>query len=64
MYGQQSPYTCSRCNKCDCVFPLQTFLPYKPPHCFQEFMQGTHPLKTVGGQGKERMGKLAIIGSY
>ena len=46
------------------VFPLQTCLPYKPPHCFQEFMQGTHPLKPVGGQEKERIGKLAIIGSY
>ena len=46
------------------VFPLKMCLPYKPPRCFQEFMQGTHPLKPVGGQEKERIGKLAIIGSY
>ena len=46
------------------VFPLKMCLPYKPPRCFQEFMQGAHPLKPVGGQEKEKIGKLAIIGSY
>ena len=40
------------------VFPLKMCLPYKPPRCFQEFMQGTHPLKPVGGQEKERIGRI------
>lgn len=56
--------SCSKGHKPDFIFSLETCLPHKPPLRSQEFMQGTHTLKPVGGQGKERMGKLAIIGSY